>query len=640
MTEPGVHSRGGPQMTTGDRRMPRDKSVGAALVLTFLFGPFGLFYSGGLVDGALMCFGTIALAAVTLGLLGIGAIPLWAISMFWGAVAASNKHSRYQAWLATQSQVGHSRGLDAQPAMALPQPPPLRLEAPAPPIAPGRSPPDSLSVSARSAHEEEALRELKRAERAGAHKRRRGRRQAWRDHRAHLRAARSRPWGQRRPAADQCCRKESTVAIDVADSQDQDSAAAVGPVSSVACGRSASEEETTLSLFLSRWRGPQADAASGSSPCWLDLCPRLRRRLACRPRRTRKQGATEGHHSRSKQVVPLCFTVRFCSRPDQLSPGDHDAAGPRATHDLAVSSPPTLLYPDRIIVPVPGPCLDRIAAYGMDGCVFLAPADWTASDAAISADGGSSATLKATYSAAIAGQLDYEAHPNEPGVYEAAPYMPWVRAHWSHLAAGGPKPAAAPGLVEHPVRNTFVWYRRTSGLEVKRGLEVVGVARWSQATLGFVAWRRRCRRPTTTWPWPSLTSTSARRRAHSTACPSRSRTTSRQSTNTTTATPGSSSAQESKRRPASANSAAGKFYDSGCRLRHRHQLHPGSSCSDGRAYVQLRQHARRKPGAQWRHLGQLDARLPDGQSRRQSSSSISPTSQRLHNLAVGLADQG
>jgi hypothetical protein len=31
--------------TVTNRKMPRDKSVGAALVLTFFFGPFGLLYS-------------------------------------------------------------------------------------------------------------------------------------------------------------------------------------------------------------------------------------------------------------------------------------------------------------------------------------------------------------------------------------------------------------------------------------------------------------------------------------------------------------------------------------------------------------------------------------------------------------------
>jgi hypothetical protein len=32
--------------------------------------------------------------------LGLAAVIVWPISMLWGAIAASNKHSKYQAWLA------------------------------------------------------------------------------------------------------------------------------------------------------------------------------------------------------------------------------------------------------------------------------------------------------------------------------------------------------------------------------------------------------------------------------------------------------------------------------------------------------------------------------------------------------------
>jgi hypothetical protein len=72
--------------------------VGAALVLTFFFGPIGLLYAS--VLGALVLFVLgIIVGIVTLG---VGDIFIWAASMVWGAVAASNKHSRYQAWLVDQ----------------------------------------------------------------------------------------------------------------------------------------------------------------------------------------------------------------------------------------------------------------------------------------------------------------------------------------------------------------------------------------------------------------------------------------------------------------------------------------------------------------------------------------------------------
>jgi len=76
----------------------KDKSVGAALVLTFFFGPLGLLYAS--VLGAVLLF----VLGVIVGILtlGIGLFFIWPASMIWGAVAASNKHSRYQTWLVNQ----------------------------------------------------------------------------------------------------------------------------------------------------------------------------------------------------------------------------------------------------------------------------------------------------------------------------------------------------------------------------------------------------------------------------------------------------------------------------------------------------------------------------------------------------------
>lgn len=66
------------------------KSVGLSLVLTFLFGPLGMFYST--VGGALaMLVITFIVSALTFG---IGLIITWPVCMIWGAMAASQYNQR------------------------------------------------------------------------------------------------------------------------------------------------------------------------------------------------------------------------------------------------------------------------------------------------------------------------------------------------------------------------------------------------------------------------------------------------------------------------------------------------------------------------------------------------------------------
>jgi hypothetical protein len=68
----------------------QQKSVGLALLLTFFFGPFGMFYST--IGGAVaMIFITFIVAAVTFG---GGLIITWPACMIWGAVAASQYNQR------------------------------------------------------------------------------------------------------------------------------------------------------------------------------------------------------------------------------------------------------------------------------------------------------------------------------------------------------------------------------------------------------------------------------------------------------------------------------------------------------------------------------------------------------------------
>jgi hypothetical protein len=81
--------------------MQKDKSVGAALVLTFFFGPLGLFYCVAWWAALLMFFGAVVIGIMTLG---IGAAAFWVASMIWGAIAASKTHGEFQTWLARQPQ--------------------------------------------------------------------------------------------------------------------------------------------------------------------------------------------------------------------------------------------------------------------------------------------------------------------------------------------------------------------------------------------------------------------------------------------------------------------------------------------------------------------------------------------------------
>ncbi|PFG17098.1 hypothetical protein ATK74_1659 [Propionicimonas paludicola] len=67
----------------------RRKSVGVAFVLTFFFGPLGMFYST--VSGAIvMLLISLVMLPVTAG---VGSILVWPASIIWGCVAASRTNS-------------------------------------------------------------------------------------------------------------------------------------------------------------------------------------------------------------------------------------------------------------------------------------------------------------------------------------------------------------------------------------------------------------------------------------------------------------------------------------------------------------------------------------------------------------------
>jgi hypothetical protein len=69
----------------------RDKSVVLALVLTFFFGPLGLFYVS--VPGAVALI--ILAAAGVVPTFGFVLIFVWPASMAWAVVAANGKHKAF-----------------------------------------------------------------------------------------------------------------------------------------------------------------------------------------------------------------------------------------------------------------------------------------------------------------------------------------------------------------------------------------------------------------------------------------------------------------------------------------------------------------------------------------------------------------
>lgn len=66
------------------------KSVGLAILLTFLFGPLGMFYST--IKGAVIML--IIEFIVAIATAGLGLFITWPIPIIWGAIAAKNYNKR------------------------------------------------------------------------------------------------------------------------------------------------------------------------------------------------------------------------------------------------------------------------------------------------------------------------------------------------------------------------------------------------------------------------------------------------------------------------------------------------------------------------------------------------------------------
>jgi energy-coupling factor transporter transmembrane protein EcfT len=69
----------------------KDKSVALALVLTFFFGPLGLFYVS--VWGAVAL--VVLAAAGVVPTMGFVLIFVWPASMVWAAIGASRQHNAF-----------------------------------------------------------------------------------------------------------------------------------------------------------------------------------------------------------------------------------------------------------------------------------------------------------------------------------------------------------------------------------------------------------------------------------------------------------------------------------------------------------------------------------------------------------------
>lgn len=73
----------------------KDRSAGAALGLTFFFGPLGLLYAT--VWGGIILSVIAAISAILT--VGLSLLLIWPIAMVWGTVTASNRHSRFERGL-------------------------------------------------------------------------------------------------------------------------------------------------------------------------------------------------------------------------------------------------------------------------------------------------------------------------------------------------------------------------------------------------------------------------------------------------------------------------------------------------------------------------------------------------------------
>jgi hypothetical protein len=89
------------QMTPAYVAVAPPKSLAAALLLTFFFGPLGLFYAS-VTGGVVMLLVTIVAAAFTFG---VSVLVTWPICMIWAAIGTSNHNNRMVAGAGAPNQI-------------------------------------------------------------------------------------------------------------------------------------------------------------------------------------------------------------------------------------------------------------------------------------------------------------------------------------------------------------------------------------------------------------------------------------------------------------------------------------------------------------------------------------------------------
>jgi hypothetical protein len=97
--------------------MPRDKSVGFAFALTFLFGPLGLFY----VSTSVAIAALVVSVVVFVLTLGLGVFVTWPATIVLGCIMADRRHREYQAWLLTRLRTPDDTSLAGGPPWPAPQ---------------------------------------------------------------------------------------------------------------------------------------------------------------------------------------------------------------------------------------------------------------------------------------------------------------------------------------------------------------------------------------------------------------------------------------------------------------------------------------------------------------------------------------
>jgi len=470
-----------------DRGTPKDKSVGAALALTFFFGPFGMLYSVVWWAALLMMVGAFFAGLLTFFIFGVGAGVFWAASMVWGAVAASNKHSVYCAWLAAQPQTfvaAQSQSLSGGPlpASTPAQSPPSpagggvqRATAQLPPAPEAVAHPPAGSESPVPNREEEALLGLKRLSELGLISEQ------------EASAKRAEILSRLFPSspADGGVTTADTRPDQVADRPAEEAAA---------CDRTAELPATTVPIVFDEGVTEPLAAMPSQSEA--------QKAVAGSSAPLRRSWLVAGVVAALVAAVALAGTLFVLSRQHRPTASPTAAAVLTSTPSpsptsyrlvretlpveaLQTEQPPTEtsqpLYPDVVTVEIPQPWANDVSAYGLAGSVFIAPAGWYGSGS-VGQDGSSGMSLHSDVTTGIPGTLEGQFESSGEGGYasaDAAAYFPWVRKDMGIWGSGVTAAAPRTGLTERFVGRDLAWYAVANSKDTVRHLQDSGIAQIS-----------------------------------------------------------------------------------------------------------------------------------------------------------------